>query len=138
MRNTTCVCNLLPVSACPVRCSRGRTTAPTPVGEAQMLSRGRRPLRSSRAPSSGTRLSPRRRRPKSPARPLPSCPPAPRGRSALALFYLVFLVWVSARSAPMALCNRSSARLSLLLWFFSSLLSAHRLSTDQLSVKDSW
>lgn len=76
-----CVCNLPTVSACPARCSRGRTTAPTPVGGAQMLSRGRRLLRSSRAPSSGTRPSPKRRRPKSPARPLPSSPPAPRGNA---------------------------------------------------------
>lgn len=107
MRNTACVC-VNAVSACPVRCSRGRTTAPTPVGEARTPSRGRRLHRSSRAPSSGTRPSPRRRRPKSPARPLPSSPPAPRGRSAaLLLFYFV------SRAALMALFSRSSGHLSL-------------------------
>uniref|UniRef100_A0A674PFQ6 E2 ubiquitin-conjugating enzyme n=1 Tax=Takifugu rubripes TaxID=31033 RepID=A0A674PFQ6_TAKRU len=58
-------------SACPVRCSRGRTTVPTPAAGARTLSRGRRLSPSSRARSSGTRPSPRRRRPRSPARPPP-------------------------------------------------------------------
>lgn len=109
MPNTVCVC-VCAVSACPVRCNRGRTTAPTPVGEARMPSRGRRLHRSSRAPSSGTRPSPRRRRPKSPARRLPSSPPAPRGRSAAQTFTLC------SRSAPLALCRCSSGHLSLHLW----------------------
>ena len=79
------------VSACPVRCSRGRTIAPTPVGEALMQSRGRQLHRSSRALSNGTRPSLKRRRPKSQARQLPSSPPAPRGRSAaLTLLHFVF------------------------------------------------
>lgn len=71
---------LCAASACPVRCSRGRTTVPTPAAGARTLSRGRRLCPSSRARSSGTRPSPRRRRPRSPARPPPSCPPVPKGR----------------------------------------------------------
>lgn len=82
-----CVCI---VSVCLVRCSRGRTTAPTPVGEAQTQSRGRQHHPSSQALSSGIRLSPKRRRPKSPARRLPSSPPAPRGRSVAQTFTLCF------------------------------------------------
>ncbi len=110
MRNTAFV---YAVSACPVRCSRGRTTAPTPVGEARTQSRGRRLHQSSQALSSGTRLSPRRRRPKSPARLLPSSPPAPRGRyAALILFDFVFS-WLCAHSALVALFSCSSGHLSL-------------------------
>lgn len=82
-----CVCI---VSVCLVRCSRGRTTAPTPVGEAQTQSRGRQHHPSSQALSSGIRLSPKKRRPKSPARRLPSSPPAPRGRSVAQTFTLCF------------------------------------------------
>lgn len=107
MPNTVCVCVFVcAVSACPVRCNRGRTTAPTPVGEARMPSRGRWLHRSSRALSSGTRPSPRRRRPKSPARPLPSFPPAPRGRSAAQTITLC------PHSAPLALFSCSSGHLS--------------------------
>lgn len=69
----------IPQSICLVRYNPGRTTAPTPAGAARTPSRGRRPLRSSLALSSGTRPNPRKRRPRSPARRLPSSPPAPRG-----------------------------------------------------------
>lgn len=99
---SNCVCVfgcVWAVSACPVRCSRGRTIAPTPVGEALMPSRGRQLHRSSRALSSGTRPSLRRRRPKSQARQLPSSPQAPRGRSAaLTLLHFVFLCWVCSHT----------------------------------------
>lgn len=108
MPNAPRVClRVCAASACPVRCSRGRTTAPTPVGEARTPSRGRRLRQSSRGPSSGTRPSPRKRRPKSPARRLPSSPPAPRGGSAAQALTLC------SRSAPLALFSCSSGHLSL-------------------------
>lgn len=87
-------------SACPARCSRGRTTVPTPAAGARTLSRGRRLRPSSRARSSGTRASPRRRRPRSPARPLPSCPPVPKGRAApLPLFAFISTALMKERAA---------------------------------------
>ena len=79
------------VSACPVRCSRGRTIAPTPVGEALMLSRGRQLHRSSRALSNGTRPSLKIRRQKSQARQRQCCQPAKIVISAaINLFKFVF------------------------------------------------
>lgn len=59
---------------CPAR-YKDRTTAPAPAGEARTSNRGSRYRRS----RSVSRRSPRRRRPRSPAKPLPNFQPVPRG-----------------------------------------------------------
>lgn len=134
---TVCAC-VSAVSACPVRCSRGRTTAPTPVGEARTLSRGRRLLQSNPALSSGTRPSPKRRRPKSPARLLPSSLPAPRGRfAALIVFYFVFsAAWLLCLAAQVVICH-----LVVLLFVFGaqySLLCCFLTFPEVISQSKEW